>query len=162
MEHQYALTVTWTGNAGAGTSTYRGYRRTHVVAADGPPELLGSADRTFHGDRERWNPEQLLVAALAQCHMLSYLHVCVDAGVVVTAYADRATGSMTTGRDGSGRFTEVVLHPQVTVAEEPMVGPATEAHRRAHELCFIANSVAFPVRHEPVVRVDRITSPLTT
>jgi organic hydroperoxide reductase OsmC/OhrA len=154
MEHHYALTTTWTGNTGEGTSTYRGYRRTHVVTADGPPELLGSADPTFHGDRERWNPEQLLLAALAQCHMLSYLHVCVGAGVVVTAYVDRATGSMRSEPDGSGRFVEAVLHPTVTVADHTMVGPATRAHHRANRLCFIANSVTFPVRHEPVVRVS--------
>jgi organic hydroperoxide reductase OsmC/OhrA len=153
MDHRYALTVAWTGNTGAGTTTYRGYRRDHTVTAEGPPELLGSSDRTFHGDRERWNPEQLLLAALAQCHLLSYLHVCVEAGVVVTAYVDRATGSMRTEADGGGRFTEVVLHPAVTVADEAMVETATRAHHRAHELCFIAGSVNFPVRHEPEVRV---------
>jgi organic hydroperoxide reductase OsmC/OhrA len=152
MDYRYALTVTWTGNTGDGTSTYRGYRRTHTVVAEGPPELLGSADRTFHGDRERWNPEQLLLASLAQCHMLSYLHVCVEAGVVVTRYVDRATGSMRTDAAGGGRFREVVLHPEVSVADGAMVEAATRAHHRAHELCFIASSVNFPVRHEPVVR----------
>lgn len=153
MEHRYTLTVTWTGNTGEGTSTYRGYKRTHIVTAEGPPELAGSADRTFHGDRERWNPEQLLLASLAQCHMLSYLHVCVDAGVVVTHYVDHATGSMRTESDGSGRFTEVVLHPEVTVSDDSMVEAATKAHHRANELCFIANSVNFCVRHEAVVRI---------
>jgi organic hydroperoxide reductase OsmC/OhrA len=152
MEHRYALTVTWTGNTGEGTSTYRGYRRTHQVTAVGPPELLGSADHTFHGDRERWNPEQLLLASLAQCHMLSYLHACVEAGVVVTHYVDRPTGSMRTETDGSGRFTEVVLRPEVIVADDTMVESAIKAHHRATELCFIANSVNFPVRHEPSVR----------
>jgi organic hydroperoxide reductase OsmC/OhrA len=155
MDHSYDLTVSWTGNTGQGTSAYRGYRRTHTETAEGPPELLGSADRTFHGDRERWNPEQLLLASLAQCHMLSYLHVCVDVGVVVTEYVDRATGSMRSEPDGSGRFTEVVLHPEVTVADPGMVDAATAAHQRANELCFIANSVNFPVHHEPVVRVCR-------
>jgi organic hydroperoxide reductase OsmC/OhrA len=152
VDHHYALTVTWTGNTGDGTSTYRGYRRTHTVTAEGPPELLGSADRTFHGDRDRWNPEQLLLASLSQCHMLSYLHVCVQEGVVVTEYVDRAAGSMRTEADGSGRFTEVVLRPEVTVTSESMAAAATKAHERAHELCFIANSVSFPVRHEPTVR----------
>lgn len=153
MEHRYALTVSWTGNTGEGTAAYRGYRRTHTVTAEGPPDLLGSADRTFHGDRDRWNPEQLLLAAVAQCHMLSYLHVCVTEKVVVTGYVDRATGSMVSDPDGSGRFTGIVLHPDVTVADETMVDAATRAHERAHELCFIANSVSFPVHHEPVVRV---------
>jgi organic hydroperoxide reductase OsmC/OhrA len=153
MEHRYALTVTWTGNTGDGTSSYRGYRRTHTVVAEGPPELPGSADRTFHGDRDRWNPEQLLLASLSQCHMLSYLHVCVEEGVVVTDYVDEATGSMTTDADGSGRFTEVVLRPRVTVTGAAMVEAATRAHHRASQLCFIANSVNFPVRHDPDVQV---------
>jgi organic hydroperoxide reductase OsmC/OhrA len=125
MEHRYTLTVTWTGNTGDGTLTYRGYKRTHTVTAEGPPELPGSADRTFHGDRQRWNPEQLLLASLAQCHMLSYLHVCVDVGVVVTEYVDRPAGSMRTEADGSGRFTEVVLQPEVTVADDSMVKPGS-------------------------------------
>ena len=153
MKHAYDVTVTWTGNLGDGTSHYRAYRRHHTVTTTGRPDLLGSADPTFHGDRERWNPEQLLLAALAQCHMLSYLHVCVNEGVVVTDYVDTATGSMTTDPDGSGRFTEAVLHPRVTVAEPSMVEAATHAHHRAHELCFIANSVSFPVRHDPEVVV---------
>jgi organic hydroperoxide reductase OsmC/OhrA len=151
VEHRYALIVTWTGNTGDGTADYRGYDRTHTVTAEGPPELLGSADRTFHGDRDRWNPEQLLLASLSQCHLLSYLHVCVEAGVVVTGYVDRATGSMRSEADGSGRFTEVVLHPEVTVADDSMLEAALAAHRRANQLCFIANSVSFPVRHEPTV-----------
>jgi organic hydroperoxide reductase OsmC/OhrA len=153
MEHGYELRVTWTGNTGDGTSSYRGYSRAHTVSADGLPDILGSADRTFHGDSSRWNPEQLLLAALSQCHMLSYLHVCVTEGVVVQEYVDLAHGSMRTEPDGSGRFTEAVLAPQVVVAEESMVQGAVRAHHRAHELCFIANSVSFPVRHAPVVTV---------
>jgi organic hydroperoxide reductase OsmC/OhrA len=151
MEHGYELQVTWTGNTGDGTSSYRGYSRAHTVSAAGLPDVLGSADRTFHGDASRWNPEQLLLAALSQCHMLSYLHVCVTEGVVVQEYVDLARGSMRTEPDGSGRFTEAVLAPQVVVAEESMVQRAVRAHHRANELCFIANSVSFPVHHEPVV-----------
>ncbi|WP_223164211.1 OsmC family protein [Nocardioides mesophilus] len=87
-QHSYDVEVTWTGNTGEGTSGYRGYRRHHIVRTDGCPDLLGSADPTFHGDRDRWNPEQLLLSALSQCHLLSYLHVCVTQGVVVTSYVD--------------------------------------------------------------------------
>ena len=151
MEHGYELTVTWTGNSGSGTSGYRAYDRGHTVSAVGLPDILGSADKTFHGDATRWNPEQLLLAALAQCHMLSYLHVCVTEGVVVEEYVDRARGSMVSDADGSGRFTGAVLHPHVVVAGRGMLQAATRAHHRANELCFIANSVNFPVRHEPVV-----------
>ena len=151
MEHGYALTVTWTGNTCGGTTGYRAYSRNHTVSADGLPDVLGSADRTFHGDRDRWNPEQLLLAALSQCHLLSYLHVCVNEGVVVQEYVDHASGTMVSDPDGSGRFTEAVLRPQVVVADAAMLRAATRAHHRANQLCFIANSVSFPVRHEPVV-----------
>ena len=153
MEHRYRLTVTWTGNTGDGTSTYRGYRRTHEVTAEGPPPLLGSADRTFHGDRERWNPEQLLLASLAQCHMLSYLYVVTTVGVVVTDYRDEALGTMVEDGKAGGEFTQVVLRPVVTVAEASMVDAARTAHKRASELCFIARSMNFPVLHEPEIRV---------
>lgn len=151
--HEYTVQVEWLGNRGAGTSGYRDYGRQLVVRAEGKAhEILASADRTFHGDVERWNPEDLLVTAIAQCHMLSYLHMAVRAGVVVTAYEDRARGTMVQAGLG-GHFTEVVLSPTVWVADESMVEPALAAHRDAYENCFIASSVNFPVRHEPRILV---------
>jgi len=149
-EHRYSLTVQWTGNRGEGTSSYRGYSRDHDVLVPGLPVLKGSADPTFHGDRERFNPEQLLLAALAQCHMLSYLHVAVKHGVVVTDYRDEATGLMRLNRDGSGQFERVVLHPQVTVADSGHIELAASLHHEANQVCFIARSVNFPVEHQPV------------
>ncbi|MQA82002.1 MAG: OsmC family peroxiredoxin [Streptosporangiales bacterium] len=149
LTHEYDVTVTWTGNRGTGTSGYRAYGRDHEVVVAGLPLLRGSSDPAFRGDADRWNPEQLLVAALSQCHLLSYLHVAADAGVVVTAYEDDAHGVMTQTSDGGGHFTEVVLRPRVTVADESMVDRATALHDRAHELCFIASSMNFPVRHDP-------------
>lgn len=151
-EHEYAVEVEWQGNRGTGTSGYRDYGRELVIRAAGKAELPGSADPTFHGDRDRWNPEELLVTALAQCHMLSYLHMAVRAGVVVTGYRDTATGTMRQQGLG-GEFTEVVLRPRVTVADEAMREAALAAHRDAFEYCFIARSVNFPVRHEPVIEV---------
>ncbi len=149
--HTYELTVTWTGDRGTGTSGYRAYSRAHEVTAAGRPPLPGSSDPTFRGDPDRWNPEQLLVAALAQCHLLWYLHLCAEAGVVVTGYTDTPTGLMAEDDDGGGRFTEVTLRPRVTVAAADSVGRAVELHGTAHRMCFIANSVNFPVHHEPVV-----------
>ncbi|MGN6440774.1 MAG: OsmC family protein [Arthrobacter sp.] len=149
-EHRYALTVHWTGNLGTGTSSYRGYSRDHDVAIPGLPVLKGSADPTFHGDRERYNPEQLLLAALAQCHMLSYLHVAVKHGVVVTDYRDEATGLMRLNQDGSGQFERVTLHPHVTVADAAKADLAASLHHEANQVCFIARSVNFPVEHQPV------------
>jgi organic hydroperoxide reductase OsmC/OhrA len=148
-QHHYEVNVLWTGNTGTGTSNYRDYGRDHSVTAVGLPLLLGSADRTFHGDRERWNPEQLLVTALAQCHMLSYLHVAVLHGVVITQYEDTATGTMVMNRDGSGQFESVVLHPKIQVADPATEELALSLHAEASAKCFIARSVNFPVRHEP-------------
>jgi organic hydroperoxide reductase OsmC/OhrA len=149
-EHHYSLTVQWTGNLGEGTSSYRGYSRDHDVRIPRLPVLLGSADPTFHGDRSRYNPEQLLLAALAQCHLLSFLHVAVRHGVVVTDYRDEATGLMRLNRDGSGQFESVTLHPRVVVADPAHVELAEQMHREANQICFIARSVNFPVLHDPV------------
>ena len=88
-EHHYAVDVEWQGDRGEGTASYRAYGR----VAGKLHEIAGSSDRVFYGDRERWNPEELLIAALSQCHMLSYLHVATNHGVVVRAYTDAATGT---------------------------------------------------------------------
>ncbi len=143
----------WTGDRGSGTSGYRAYARDHVVSAPGKPDLPGSSDPRFRGDPARWSPEELLVAALSQCHMLWYLHLAAVAGVVVTGYVDDASGTMVLEPDGGGQFTEVVLRPAVTVAAPSMVDGAGPLHAEAARLCFIARSVNFPVRHEPTVTV---------
>jgi organic hydroperoxide reductase OsmC/OhrA len=150
MVHGYEVSVEWTGNRGTGTSAYRTYGRTNVVRAAGKPDLPGTADTRFFGDADRWNPEELLVAALSQCHLLSYLHVAVRSGVVVTGYTDTATGSLAVDPDGGGRLTGVDLHPVVTLEDESQRALADSLHGEAHRLCFIANSVNFPVRHHPV------------
>lgn len=153
-EHGYHVTLRWTGNTGVGTASYQEYERDHDVIAPGKPTLIqGTADPAFRGDAERWNPEELLVASLAQCHMLTYLALCSLGRVVVTAYEDAARGTMRETPGGGGQFAEVVLSPAVTVAERGMVEAATALHEPAHEQCFIARSVNFPVRHEPVIRV---------
>jgi organic hydroperoxide reductase OsmC/OhrA len=148
--HHYELGLTWTGNQGTGTSAYRAYNRTHEITTVGRPPLLGSADPAFRGEVDRWNPELLLVAALSACHLMSYLHVCVEAGVVVTAYTDAPSGVMSQTPGGGGHFTEVVLRPRVQIADPAQIELATSLHRTANERCFIAQSVNFPVRHVPV------------
>jgi organic hydroperoxide reductase OsmC/OhrA len=151
--HRYQIALTWTGNLGTGTSGYRDYARDHELRAGDKPAIAGSADRSFRGDASRWNPEELLLAALSQCHLLSYLHVAAVHGVVVTGYADEAQGSMQLNGDDSGQFTEAVLHPRVTVSDPSMLELAQSLHDRAHALCFIARSVNFPVRHLPVIEI---------
>lgn len=149
-DHTYTVTVTWTGNTGSGTSAYRAYGRTHEIAVRGKPGIPASSDPAFRGDRARYNPEELLVAALSSCHMLWYLHLCATEGIVVHAYQDIAEGVMQEDPDGGGRFTEVVLQPEITLAPGADRARAQALHAEAHRKCFIANSVAFPIRHEPV------------
>ncbi|AOS63002.1 OsmC family protein [Actinoalloteichus hymeniacidonis] len=153
-KHDYEITVQWTGNSGPGTSGYRAYSRDHDITASGKTTIQASADPAFVGDPQRWNPEDLLVASLSECHMLSYLSLCSREGVVVVDYTDTARGTMEESARTGGRFVEVVLAPVVTVAEAGLVAKAEELHERAHEVCFIANSVNFPVRHTPTIRVE--------
>jgi organic hydroperoxide reductase OsmC/OhrA len=150
-EHHYAITTTWTGNRGSGTSDYRAYGRDHEIFAEGKAARVpGSADPHFRGDPARYNPEELLVAALSACHMLSFLHACADAGIVVTEYRDSPTGTMAAHSDGSGNFTRVTLHPHVTITDATRIPEVAALHDKAHHLCFIARSVNFPVEIEPV------------
>jgi organic hydroperoxide reductase OsmC/OhrA len=149
-EHQYAITTNWTGNTGQGTRSYQTYERNHVISAANKPDIPGSSDPSFRGDHTRYNPEELLVASLSSCHMLWYLHLCAEAGVVVTEYIDKATGVMIETSDGGGRFQQVTLHPTVTVADASMIDKANALHVPANQKCFIANSCNFPVYHQPV------------
>lgn len=151
--HSFNVGVTWTGNTGEGTSGYTAYQRSHEISAEGKPAIPGSSDPAFRGDRSRYNPEELLVAALSACHMLWYLHLCADANIVVTAYADRAEGAMRLTDDGGGHFEEVILRPAVTIREGCDPELARALHARAHHLCFIANSVNFAVNVEPAINV---------
>ena len=156
-EHRYTTVVEWTGNTGSGTSGYRAYSRQHEISAPGQPKPLipGSSDPGFRGDAARWNPEELLVASLSACHKLWYLHLCADAGLVITSYVDRAEGVMIEEADGGGHFGRVTLRPVVTFAAGADLDRARQLHHEAHRKCFIANSVNFPVEHEPELHSDR-------
>ncbi len=148
--HSFVMSLEWTGNRGSGTSDYRSYGRDHKITSNGKSaEIPASSARTFRGDDTRYNPEELLIAALSSCHMLSFLHLCADAGVTVQTYTDEASGTMRLNPDGSGEFTEVILHPKVSIDQHERAGELEQLHHRAHELCFIARSVNFPVRCEP-------------
>lgn len=158
-QHRYTVTVEWTGNRGEGTTSYRSYDRDHEVRAEHVPSIAGSADPTFRGNPSRWNPEQLLVAAASQCHMLSYLHHAAVNDLVVTAYVDHPTAVMTEDGDGGGRFSEIVLHPLVTITDPDKVELAERLHHDANRSCFVAASLAVPVAHEvrTMVREENAT-----
>lgn len=152
-QHHYQATITWTGNKGTGTNHYKSYERNHTITIDNKTEILGSSDAAFLGDKTKHNPEDLLVASLASCHMLWYLHLCSEAGVIVVDYIDNAMGLMVETLQSGGHFTEVILNPIVTVTDVSMIDKANELHKKANKLCFIANSVNFPVKHQPTAKV---------
>lgn len=149
--HYFRAAVSWSGNLGEGTRDYRSYSRNHDVVAHGKPVIPASSDPSFRGDPSRYSPEDLLVASLSGCHMLWYLHLCANNGVVVVDYVDDAVGEMSENSDGSGEFTEVTLSPRVTVADPSMSEKAHALHDEANRMCFMARSVNFPVRHKPQI-----------
>jgi len=151
-QHNFALQVKWTGNKGTGTSDYREYERHHTVITENKADILCSSDPAFRGDGTKHNPEDFFIASLSSCHMLWYLHLCADAGVVVVDYIDNVTGILAELPEG-GRFTEVILHPIITVKHESMKEKAIELHETANKKCFIANSVNFKVKHEVSVKI---------
>lgn len=152
-QHQYHTRITWTGNTGTGTSGYRSYERSYEVSGENKAVIAGSSDPVFRGDRTRWNPEEFLLAALSSCHQLAYLHLCADAGIVVTEYTDDADGVMEELPDGGGRFIQATLRPHVTIAAGSDAKKAEALHEVAHSKCFIANSVNFPVLCQPIISV---------
>ncbi len=151
-EHVYRINTVWTGASQGSTSSYDAYSREYAINIEGKPPFVGSADPTFRGDASLYNPEDLLLMALSACHMLSYLALCARAGIRVVSYSDAATGKMAQ-KNGKIRFTEVILHPLVTIEVGDDLEKARSLHDNAHHVCFIANSVNFSVLHEAKVLV---------
>jgi organic hydroperoxide reductase OsmC/OhrA len=158
--HDYKARLVWYGNLGTGTTTYTGYGRKYRLQIDGKPDIIGSADPMFRGDANAYNPEDLFVAALSSCHLLSYLALCARSKINVVAYQDDASGTLLLRPDGGGKFESVTLRPTVTIAPGSDEKRALELHDTAHDLCFIAASVSVPVRHEPQIKVAQ--APRTT
>ncbi|MEM1135758.1 MAG: OsmC family protein [Bacteroidota bacterium] len=152
--HIYQATVQWTGNKGEGTTSYSAYDRSHTISVQNKHDIIGSADPAFRGDISKYNPEEFLVASLSSCHMLWFLHLCATNKVVVTNYVDHPEGTMLETESGAGYFVRVVLKPEVTVKEEAMIDKLKALHKEANQLCFIANSVNFPVIHHASSRVE--------
>jgi len=148
MSHQYTLNLVWTGNAGSGTSGYQSYERSHTISVSDKPDLLLSSDSAFRGNPNRYNPEELLLASLSSCHMLWFLHLCSDTGIIVVEYSDDPVGEMKMNRDGSGQFSQVTLRPTVVISNSERLNELDALHEKAHGMCFIARSVNFDVRCE--------------
>lgn len=152
-QHHYQAQVTWTGNTGSGTSGYAQYKRDFNISSEGKPDLPGCSDVAFRGDPAKYNPEDMLLCSLSSCHMLWYLHLCADHGIVVSSYTDKARGVMEEVQGGGGRFTGVSLYPVVEIGDASQIALARQLHEQAGEKCFIAQSCNFPVKVHPETRV---------
>ena len=152
--HLYHTTVQWTGNEGKGTLDPKSYNRNHEISC---PEkynaIRGSSDAAFSGDGKRYNPEDLLVSSISACHMLWYLHLCAINKIVVTEYTDKAVGLMEETSNGSGRFKEVTLNPNIKITDAHLIQKAIQLHSEANKMCFIANSCNFKINHKPSITV---------
>ena len=157
-EYSYQIFLQWLGNKGQGTSHYKSYDRTYEIELLGKPKIFGSSDTAFRGDQTKYNPEELLVASLASCHMLWYLHLCADAGIIVIAYEDNSIGKMSLNKNGGGKFTEVILKPEIIITANSNVEKAQQLHHEAHQLCFIANSVNFPILCQSLISLESNSS----
>ena len=157
-QHHYKATIVWTGNTGKGTKSYTSYERSHTISVDGKHNISGSSDPAFRGDKTRYNPEDLLLCSLSACHMLWYLSICAEEGIIVVDYVDNATGTMVETPDGSGHFTSVILNPVVTVAADSMIEKANQLHKEANKMCYIANSMNFPISHNVSAKTLALTA----
>lgn len=155
-EHLYSTTVTWTGNKGSGTMDYRSYDRDYLISVNGKADISGSSDSAFLGDKSKHNPEDLLLASISSCHMLWYLHLCSKNEIVVIDYKDKAVGTMEESADGGGKFKEVTLNPNVLIADKSHLELAESLHTEANKMCFIANSLNFPVKHVAETTAENI------
>ena len=147
--HRYRIANRWTGDKGAGTSSYTAYSRNHELSAEGKSAVIpGSSDPHFRGDPARYNPEELLLASASACHMLWVLHWCSDAGIVVTEYDDDAIGEMIEHPDGSAEFTQITLRPRMKITDPSRTAELAAIHHKVHEVCAIARSLRCPVSIE--------------
>jgi organic hydroperoxide reductase OsmC/OhrA len=152
--HTYQNTIEWTGNNGEGTSNYTAYRRDFDWKADGKKSIACSADPAFRGDATKFNPEEMLLAAVSSCHMLWYLHLCADKGIIVHSYTDKVEGKMIEVIGGGGHFTEITLHPEVVIDDADRIAEANSLHDAAREKCFLSNSCNFPIHHVAFCKVS--------
>ncbi|KLT73580.1 peroxiredoxin [Neisseria arctica] len=153
-QHKYLVNIRWEGNLGVGTENYRSYSRDFCVfSAAKKNEIKGSSDPSFLGDTSKWNPEEMLVAAISSCHKLWYLHLCAINNIIVIDYIDSAEGLMVEHKveEGVSKFEEVTLNPVVTITQGSDLDKASKLHDDAHKECFLANSINFPVKICPKI-----------
>ena len=144
--HVFEATVRWPADPAQKLPPDTAFSRNAILGSPGHAEVPGSSPTVFGGDASRYNPEELVAMALAHCHMLTYLALASKKRVAVLAYEDRATCEL--GKDpasGKMKILSARLRPKVTVAKGTNLDDARAMHAKAHEHCFVANSVNFPV-----------------
>lgn len=155
INHTFKAKVNWTINEGDSTQNPRTFSRNHsVIIANKTSRLEVSAAKLFRGDDTLYNPEDLLLSALASCHMMSYLYVCAQNNIEVLSYTDTAEGDLEVEATGNGSFKKVRLKPIVTIKDAAQKALAHSLHEKANSLCFIANSCNFPISHDALVLVS--------
>ncbi len=152
-ELHYKTNITWTGNRGLGTTDYAAYDRSYEIKINHKINISGSSDAPFRGDINKHNPEDLFLSSISSCHMLWFLHLCADKGIVVVAYEDDAQGTMIETPGGGGKFTSVILNPKVIITDGKLIEVVNQLHVEANKKCFIANSCNFTIHHNPVCTV---------
>lgn len=153
FKHLFKAKTTWFSNKKDIVSAKKRYTKSHVITIEGKPDLHVSAAKAFKGDPELYNPEDMLLSSVVSCHMMSYLYVCSQNGIDVLSYSDAAEATLEVSEDGSGRFTEVRLYPKVIISQPEKIEEALSLHKKANQLCFIANSCNFPIIHYPVCKI---------
>ena len=149
MKHLFKAKLNWNSTPKETVSTSKIYTKTHQVSIYGKAILNVSAAKVFKGDPNLFNPEDLLLSSVVSCHMMSYLYVCSQNEIDVVSYQDNAEATLEVLENGSGKFIEAKLFPKVVIKQKEKINEAIALHKKANELCFIANSCNFPILHFP-------------
>lgn len=149
LKHLFKVALRWSSEREIEGMSNKRFVKNHSISIDGKPDIKISAAKAFKGDASLYNPEDLLLSSLASCHMMSYLYCCSQNGISIVNYKDDAEAFLEVNDDGNGRIVKVILNPIVTVSDSNMIELALSLHKKASELCFIANSCNFPVVHHP-------------
>lgn len=150
VQHDYAMTLTWSDETG--TDCFSGYSRDHEISgATKVAPLAMSAPEWFRGDKARYNAGELFIAAAASSHMLRFLEIASQVGLVVVKYDDDIVGSAHLGSRGDGRIASVTLRPHITVLAGPHATEAEVArmHERAQSMSLVCQSITLPIDVEP-------------
>ncbi len=155
LEKEFKVHTKWSSLTENDTSRSRSNPKTHNTHIMGKEPLIISAAKEFKGDKTKHNPEDLFLAALSSCHMMSYMYLCDKNNITLIHYTDETTGILGVKADGSGEFISIVLYPIVTILEKNKIDLAIRLHKEANRLCFIANSCSVPIDHKPQIQIAK-------